>query len=87
MIKTRIAAMAADYYEETGIAIGINDMSLPWGGLFDIDNNWSTPHSKHRTGKSVDVDHSGVNEVKLDNIAKEYGCKRREVDRIHYECP
>ena len=21
------------------------------------------------------------------NIAKEYGCKRREVDRIHYECP
>ena len=83
-----IGNMAADYYEETGIAIGINDMSLPWGGLFDINNNWSTPHSLHRVGKSVDVDHLGVKEDKLDKIAeKRYKCKRLEVDKIHYECP
>ena len=85
--KTRIAAMATDYFEETGIAIGVNDMSLPWGGLFDINNNWSTPHSKHRMGKSVDVDHLGVDEDTLDKKALYYGCKRHEVNLIHYECP
>ncbi|MBI5746986.1 MAG: hypothetical protein HZA13_08280 [Nitrospirae bacterium] len=29
-------------------------MSLPWGGLFDIDGNWTTPHDWHRVGRSVD---------------------------------
>lgn len=86
--KVRLAVMASDYFEDTGIAIGVNDMSLEWGGLFDINNNWATPHIWHRTGKSVDVDHLGVKEDKLDKIAEEkYQCDRHEVDRIHYECP
>jgi hypothetical protein len=85
--KTRIAAMATDYFGETGIAIGVNDMSLSYGGLFDIYNNWSTPHSLHRVGRSVDVDHLGVDEVKLDALAKKYDCTRYEVNLIHYECP
>lgn len=34
--KARIGAMARDYFEVTGVAIGINDMSLELGGLFDI---------------------------------------------------
>jgi len=89
---TRIAAIATDYFEATGIAIGINDMSLERGGLFDIGPPygpfWSTPHKRHRTGRSVDVDHLGVKEKRLNAIAVEqYGCKRFEVDRIHYECP
>ena len=43
--------------------LGINDMSLgsggvPWGGLFDIDNNWlqDPGHHLHRNGRSVDID-------------------------------
>ncbi|GAB4536926.1 MAG: hypothetical protein Fur0020_05270 [Thermodesulfovibrionia bacterium] len=85
--NARIRAMARDYFEATGIAIGINDMSLPLGGLFDIYGNWSPPHKLHRLGKSVDVDHLGVKEKRLNKIAEKYSCKRLEVERIHYECP
>lgn len=84
----RVTAAAQDYFEETGVAIGINDMSLIWGGLFDINSDWSTPHSKHRVGKSIDVDHYGADEKKLNRIMEEkYRCSRYEVSRIHYECP
>lgn len=37
--------------------IGINDMSLPFGGAFDIAGGWSTnSHISHRAGYDVDVD-------------------------------
>ncbi len=36
--------------------IGINDMSLERGGLFDISGSWATPHSRHRFGTDADVD-------------------------------
>jgi len=38
--------------------LGYNDMSLPWGGLFDLDGNWSSGprgHKSHRLGKNVDL--------------------------------
>jgi hypothetical protein len=34
----------------------LNDMSLPWGGLFDFEQYWSEPHHLHRIGKSVDIE-------------------------------
>ncbi len=33
----------------------INDISLPNGGLFDVNGNWLPEHSSHRTGEDVDV--------------------------------
>ncbi len=33
----------------------VNDMSLPAGGLFDINGNWKESHSSHREGKDVDI--------------------------------
>jgi murein endopeptidase len=36
----------------------INDASLPYGGLFDINGNWRTPHASHRNGKDVDIENS-----------------------------
>ncbi len=33
----------------------INDMSLPWGGMFDISGEWSPSHHTHREGRDVDV--------------------------------
>ena len=72
-------------------------MSLPWGGMFDIcgtfkiaDTCASAPkggHSWHRTGKSVDVEHEGVRELLLDEIAEGYDGVRHEVKKIHYEFP
>ncbi len=48
--------IAETYYELTETTLGINDMSIRWGGLFDINGNWSTPHLSHRTGEDVDID-------------------------------
>lgn len=50
------------FYIATGELLGINDMSLVWGGLFDIgpppSSNlfWSPPHLSHRRGTSADID-------------------------------
>jgi hypothetical protein len=30
-------------------------MSLPWGGLFDVNDNWKKPHKSHRLGTNADV--------------------------------
>lgn len=52
----RAGMMAYDYYKKTGATLGINDMSLEWGGLFDWKATWASPHSLHRKGTSVDID-------------------------------
>ena len=58
--------MADDFYEQFNATLGINDMSLSGGGLFDICGTWSSSgtcsnapyggHSSHRKGTSVDID-------------------------------
>ena len=35
--------------------IGINDMSLPLGGVFDVGADWAPPHASHDRGTAVDV--------------------------------
>jgi hypothetical protein len=32
-----------------------NDMALPFGGKFDIDQNWGSPHTAHDRGTAADV--------------------------------
>lgn len=72
--------IALDYWDETDTTLGINDMSLMWGGLFDINENWNSPHSLHRTGESVDIDRCAdgvlVNQRRLNEIAIIYGGRR-----------
>jgi hypothetical protein len=98
--STNIAVynMAFDYYYfyEPNTMLGINDMSLPWGGLFDIGppygSFWSSPHGLHRAGKSVDIDRANVNQRRLNDIASRYDGRRvkegpRCSDCIHYEFP
>lgn len=38
-----------------GLAIPLNDCSLPLGGVFDVRADWLPPHASHRHGHSVDV--------------------------------
>lgn len=35
--------------------IAVNDMALPFGGVFDIYFNWQIPHETHYRGTAVDV--------------------------------
>jgi hypothetical protein len=43
-----------------GSTLTYNDMSLPWGGLFDIDATWAPPHGGHRWGENADFEHDFV---------------------------
>lgn len=36
-------------------AVGVNDGSLVWGGLFDIKGGWTPSHQEHRMGTEVDL--------------------------------
>jgi hypothetical protein len=38
-------------------SLGLNDMSLPTGGLFDWQATWAPPHSQHSFGVACDIDH------------------------------
>jgi len=38
----------------------INDASLERGGIFDINNNWKSPHFEHCRGAVVDIRANGV---------------------------
>ena len=41
---------------EEPLKLGVNDMSLEQGGLFDICADWLPGHKYHRSGASVDID-------------------------------
>jgi hypothetical protein len=48
-------AVAAQFADSTGAKLGFNDMSLPRGGTFDLNSNWSPPgHCGHQVGNEVD---------------------------------
>ncbi|MDP2207809.1 MAG: hypothetical protein Q8K98_03410 [Bacteroidota bacterium] len=55
----KIAAAYDSLYP--GIRLRINDMSLKFGGRFDIGNNWSGSHKEHRKGINTDIGIKGLN--------------------------
>ncbi|HUI30829.1 MAG TPA: hypothetical protein VLX91_11470 [Candidatus Acidoferrales bacterium] len=88
-----------DFYFLSGSADGggtylsINDMSLPWGGLFDaLYSNWQPPHSAHRIGLSIDINPNDANDIPLtlDQIRQlnfwmaKHQCYRNSERQIHY---
>ncbi len=82
--NARIRAMATEYFDLYGESIGVNDMSLAGGGLFDHQGTWAPPHHSHRTGTSVDIDRCAqtlVNQDELDRIAEKQYRGDRTVER------
>ena len=60
--QQKLWLLAKDFYEfqlRNGVAkptlLHLNDASLQWGGLFDKDGDWDTPHDEHRRGTVVDI--------------------------------
>lgn len=55
----KLRALATTYYlkyqASSSPKLRYNDISLEGGGLFDVFNNWSTPHKEHRIGISMDL--------------------------------
>jgi len=56
-VNQNIDAIAAEYHRQfrTLSRLDINDMSLPFGGKFDIFGRWVGDHDYHRNGLDVDV--------------------------------
>jgi hypothetical protein len=57
----------ASYQNEHGVQrpLSLNDMTLPFGGLFDVYHNWAPPHRSHRDGTDVDLNRI-VNNVTIE---------------------
>ncbi len=64
--------------------IAVNDMSLPFGGIFDTNKNWQTPHINHRKGKAVDVRGNKRSRAIPDSQQNEFLeiCKMKGADEI-----
>lgn len=54
-LLSAIRALAKNWRSETGGPLPVNDMSLPTGGLFDINGGWLPAHGGHRNGTNVDI--------------------------------
>jgi hypothetical protein len=65
-------AFREDQRNRTGL-MRLNDVSLPFGGLFDIAGRWRTKHDSHRTGRDVDIEN--INLSVLRRNMRRYGWK------------
>lgn len=56
-MKSKLTTIGKEWDEacHNSATLKYNDMSLVWGGLFDLNNNWTTPHTTHRFGNNADV--------------------------------
>lgn len=53
-----LETLADKYYQKFNTPLQVNDISLPWGGLFDLGRDgpwWKSPHAEHRDGKQADI--------------------------------
>lgn len=50
-----IVSLAEKYYKKFSKPLGVNDISLIWGGLFDHKATWAAPHATHRMGVDADI--------------------------------
>ena len=60
-----LARLAEEYLQASGRVLSVNDMSLRYGGLFDVHHNWIHPHQTHREGKDADIN-QGTTRCKID---------------------
>jgi hypothetical protein len=60
--KDSLIAASEEYltapWNTTGEKIRVNDISLPLGGYFGINSDWTGAHVSHRIGEDVDIENS-----------------------------
>lgn len=57
---SKMQTIGQQYHQQTGDKLCVNDMSLNWGGVFDLGPRydgtfWHSPHSEHTFGLNVDL--------------------------------
>jgi len=94
----RIQQICEEYFSQTGIAAGINDMSLPWGGRFDLGPDppycgvwWGPPHRERMLGRNADIPYRYPGEVSGEElfatIARKYAAVLVEDRHFHLTFP
>ena len=53
--KLLVIAINYHHFYPTDPVLYVNDASLMWGGVFDLDADWDMPHEEHRRGTVVDI--------------------------------
>lgn len=87
----KLAALGVDFHAaDSTTNLGYNDMSLPWGGAFDLNQNWRAPHCGHRIGKAIDIRTRTLNKAKrtrLESLLKKHGFGiYKHADGSHWHC-
>lgn len=54
-LNAKILQLAAAFKAERSKNLKVNDMSLRYGGRFDVCDNWTDPHETHMDGRHVDI--------------------------------
>jgi len=63
---TQLEATGTAMHAEYGIPLQVNDMSLQYGGKFDLSKTFSDgSHAEHRAGKSADIRTNHLNAKQL----------------------
>ena len=65
-----IVVLATKFYKRFAKPLGVNDISLPWGGLFDHKATWAAPHKAHRTGVDADIRTKEMSKVEKEFMVK-----------------
>jgi hypothetical protein len=50
-----LTSIANEWFELDGHVLYVNDLSLKFGGQFDIKGLWNGSHAEHRIGKNSDI--------------------------------
>ncbi|HPA26568.1 MAG TPA: hypothetical protein PLQ05_02865 [Acidobacteriota bacterium] len=88
-MNAELLTLSQAYYDfkDQHIQLSINDMSLRYGGVFDLQTDCMNPHWRHRTGKSVDINRIGANTILINRLIRENNIPLHQIeeDTIHYE--
>lgn len=63
----------------------VTGASVLWGGLYDINRNWRTPHSTHRIGRDVDFN-ADILESRSNRVIMERHCSRYVFEGVATTC-
>lgn len=55
VMVAKLNSLADGFYTTFNRPLYYNDISLPLGGRFDVDQNWACCHDEHRAGRDLDL--------------------------------
>ncbi|MEW6757773.1 MAG: hypothetical protein AB1347_06100, partial [Acidobacteriota bacterium] len=87
-MNKKLQRLATEFKESfpDGGTVSFNDLSLVYGGLYDVDQDWDCDHVLHREGKSADVNRT-ISKQQVTDLADDLGLTECHPgsSRMHFE--